>query len=78
MKKNFYKEYEKNKMIAKNYTENNKIIIEKSSFFTKLLQYLISFITTIINLLLFLLILILLSVGATFIFNKLIQVNLIW
>lgn len=77
MKKNFYKEYEKNKMIAKDYTENKKIVIEKSSFFIKLLQYLIEFITAIVNLLLFLFILILLSVGATFIFNRIIQTNLI-
>ena len=27
MKKNFYKEYERNKMIAKEYKENNKIIL---------------------------------------------------
>ena len=77
MKKNFYKEYEKNKIIAKDYTENSKIIIEKSSFLTKLMQYIIAFITAIVRLLLFLFILILLSVGATFIFNKVIQINLI-
>lgn len=77
MKKNFYKEYEKNKIIAKDYTENSKIIIEKSSFLTKLMQYIIAFITAIVHLLLFLFILILLSVGATFIFNKVIQINLI-
>lgn len=76
MKKNFYKEYERNKMIAKEYKENNKIIIEKANFSTKLLNYLISFVKTIVNLLFFLLVLTLLSVGATFIFNFIIQTNL--
>ncbi len=76
MKKNFYKEYERNKMIAKEYKENNKIIIEKANFSTKLLNYLIAFVKTIVNLLFFLLVLTLLSVGATFIFNFIIQTNL--
>ena len=78
MKKNFYKEYERNKMIAKEYKENNKIIIEKANFSTKLLNYLIAFVKTIVNLLFFLLVLTLLSVGATFIFNFIIQTNLMW
>lgn len=77
MKKNFYKEYEKNKIITSKYKENQKIVIEKSNFLTKLFQHLIAFIKTIVNLLFFLLVLLLLSVGATFIFNIVIQSNLI-
>lgn len=77
MKKNFYKEYERNKIIASQYKENKKIIIEKANFFTKLLQHLVAFIKAIVSLLLFLLVLTLLSVGATFIFNVIVQTNLI-
>ena len=76
MKKNFYKEYERNKIIARQYKENKKIIIEKANFFTKLLQYLVAFIKAIVSILLFFLVLTLLSVGATFIFNVIVQTNL--
>ncbi len=77
MKKNFYKEYERNNIIAKEYKEKQQIIVEKANFFTKLLQYLMAFVKAIVNLLFFLLVLALLSVGATFIFNIIIQTNLI-
>lgn len=77
MKKNFYKDYQKKQKLAQNYDETDKIVIENQSILLKLLSYVIAIICIIFKMLLFLIIIILLSVGATVIFNKLIPINLI-
>ena len=77
MKKNFYKEYQKKQKLASNYEETDKIIVENQNTLLKILSYLIALIHSIFKLLLFLGIIILLSVGATIICNKSLQINLL-
>lgn len=77
MKKNFYKEYQKRQKLAQNYSENDKIVVENQSTLLKLLSYLIAFILGTFKILLFVGIIALLSIGATVIFNNLLQINLI-
>lgn len=77
MKKNFYKDYQKKQKLSQNYDETDKIVIENQSILLKLLSYVIAIICITFKMLLFLIIIILLSVGATVIFNKLIPINLI-
>lgn len=77
MKKDFYKEYLKNKKIKEQYRDNKRIIIEKQSFSIKLLHYLSSIVYIITKTLIFLFLLVLLSVGATIIFNNIVQQNFI-
>lgn len=75
MKKNFYKEYQKRQKLAQNYNENDKVIVENQSTLLKLLSYLIAFIINSLKILLFIGIIVLLSIGATVIFNNLLQLN---
>ena len=75
MKTNFYKEFQKKRKIAQNYKENDKIVVENKSILLKILSYLIAFIHSTFKLVLFLLVIILLSLGATVIFNKLLHIN---
>ena len=77
MKKNFYKEYQKKQKLASNYEETDNIIVENQNTLLKILSYLIALIHSIFKLLLFLGIIILLSVGATVIYNKSLQINLL-
>ena len=55
MKKNFYKEYEKNKKTREKYQENTSIIIEKKSFFSKLFHLFYTLIHTLIRIVIFVL-----------------------
>ena len=75
MKKNFYKEYQKRQKLAQNYNENDKVIVENQSTLLKLLSYQIAFIINSLKILLFIGIIVLLSIGATVIFNNLLQLN---
>lgn len=77
MKKNFYKEYQKKQKLAQNYDETDKIVVENQSILLKLLSYFIAFIRSVFKLLLFLMMIILLSIGATVICNNLLQTNLL-
>ena len=77
MKKNFYKDYQKKQKLAHNFDETHKKIIENQSLLLKLFSYVVAIIHSILKILLFLLIIVLLSVDATVIFNKLIPINLI-
>lgn len=77
MKKNFYKEFQKRQKIAQNYNVNDKIVVENQSTLLKLLSYLIAFILGTFKILLFIGIIALLSIGATVIFNNVLQINLI-
>ncbi len=77
MKKNFYKEYMKNREISKRYKENENIIVENLDLKIKVLHCLISFINRLMKILVFCLFLILLSTGATVIFNVIFHTDLI-
>lgn len=75
MKKNFYKEFQKKQKLSQNYNENDKVIVQNQSTLLKLLSYLIAFFTNIFKILIFIGIIALLSIGATVIFNNLLQLN---
>lgn len=75
MKKNFYKEFQKKKKLSQNYNENDKVIVQNQSTLLKLLSYLIAFFINIFKILIFIGIIALLSIGATVIFNNLLQLN---
>lgn len=77
MKKNFYKEFQKKQKLAQNYSENDKIVVENQSILLKMLSYLMAFIHSIFKILLFLLVIVLLSLGATVICNNLLHINLL-
>lgn len=77
MKKNFYKEFQKKQKIIQNYNENDKIIVEEHSVLLKMITYLITFIHSTFKVILFLLFILLLSVGATVICNNLLHINLL-
>lgn len=77
MKKNFYKEFQKRQKLAQNYGENDKIVVENQSILLKMLSYLMAFIHSIFKILLFLLVVVLLSLGATVICNNLLHINLL-
>ena len=77
MKKNFYKEYMKNREISKRYKENENIIVENLDLKIKVLHCLISFINRLMKILVFCLFLILLSTGSTVIFNVIFHTDLI-
>jgi hypothetical protein len=75
MKKNFYKEFQKKQKLSQNYNENDKVIVQNQSTLLKLLSYLIAFFINIFKILIFIGIIALLSIGATVIFNNLLQLN---
>lgn len=77
MKNNFYKKYLKNMKNNPNFIENENVVYEKQTFLSKTLQYFSSFIYTLFRITIFVIILILLSVGATVIFNLISKSNLI-
>ena len=75
MKKNFYKEFQKKQKLSQNYNENDKVIVQNQSTLLKLVSYLIAFFINIFKTLIFIGIIALLSIGATVIFNNLLQLN---
>ena len=75
MKKNFYKEFQKKQKLSQIYNENDKVIVQIQSTLLKLLSYLIAFFINIFKILIFIGIIALLSIGATVIFNNLLQLN---
>ena len=77
MKKNFYKEFQKKQKLIQNYSEDDKIVVENQNILLKMLSYLIAFIHNIFKLLLFLLVIVLLSLGATVMCNNLLHINLL-
>lgn len=77
MKKNFYKEFQKKQKLAQNYSEDDKIVVENQSILLKMLSYLIAFIHSIFKILLFLLVIVLLSLGATVMCNNLLHITLL-
>lgn len=77
MKKDFYKEYLKTKKIEEQYKNNKYIIIENQKFSIKLLHYVCSIVYAILKTFIYLFFIVLLSVGATIIFNSIVQQNFI-
>lgn len=76
MKKNFYKYLKKKQKLVQNYKENEKVIIENQSTVLKLISYFISFIVSSLKILIFIGIIIVLSIGATVICNKILNIDL--
>lgn len=77
MKKNFYKEFHKKQKVAQTYNETDKVIVERPNILLKILSYSIYIISNIFRLILFIAFIILISIGATFIFNNVLHINLV-
>ena len=74
MKKNLYKEYKKKKEIKEQFDE--EIIFNEDSFIIKLFLFLFEVFNKIFSILFYIGIIILCSIGATFIANKLGIINI--
>lgn len=70
MKKDFYKEYLKNKEIEEQNQNTKKVIIKKQSVSIKILEYIVSFISAILRIIVYIALVILLSIIATIIVNR--------
>ncbi len=69
-RKKLYESYKENNKLNKKY--NKKIIVQKKSNFSKLLSFLLNLFQIIIKVIFYLAVIILCSIGATYVFNNIV------
>lgn len=76
-KESLYKKYLRDKRITKKYNiERKEIVVEKSNFGIKLLSLLIDVVSKVVKVLGYILLVILCSLGATFLLNNILHIKI--
>lgn len=76
MKKNLYKKFQKVDKLKKNYKDN--LIVEKSQTIKTILSFASDIIGKVIKLIFYILIVVLCSLGATYLFNYILRGGVLW